>query len=276
MRMGSSVIGAMLLIGVAAGPVFAQSQSDAAQDRQFMFSVSTLPREARHVTVNLESAVGERAFDVNESDRPEQRIGIQADLGHRFTFLGRVGVSSDRDSLRSSQQGELLYRLMQSPKSQGSLALGLGIRHESAGTNVLLARMAAGRAFHAWRLDGNALLEKPYSTGRDAVDLITSVGVSRHVLSVLSAGLELIGEDLEGFWEEEEAEGGARVLIGPSLRIAPPARQWQIGIAGGPIVHATRSGRSSDASRGLPQSNSGYAIRVSFSYGFSTAGRGIR
>ena len=30
-------------------------------------------------------------------------------------------------------------------------------------------------------------------------------------------GLELLGEDLEGLWEREEAEGGARLLAGPSF-----------------------------------------------------------
>ena len=41
----------------------------------------------------------------------------------------------------------------------------------------------------------------------------------------ISLGVEAIGEDLEGFWEEEEAEGGARLLMGPSLRISPAGRR---------------------------------------------------
>jgi hypothetical protein len=135
---------------------------------------------------------------------------------------------------------------------------------------VLLGRLAAGRSLSAWRLDGNALFEKPFSTERDAVDLITSFGVSRHMLRFLRAGIEVIGEDLEGFWEEDEAEGGARILIGPSIHITPPNEHWQIGIAGGPMLHATRSSRSSDANRGLPASTTdrSYAVRVSMSYGF--------
>ena len=82
--------------------------------------------------------------------------------------------------------------------------------------------------------------------------------------------IEFIGEDLEGFWEADEAEGGARLLVGPSLRIAPTTRRWQIGVAGGPIIHATRSNRASDAARGLPSGSSGhgYAVRASLSYAF--------
>jgi hypothetical protein len=270
MSIGKQVIGSIALIGFVAASAAAQVSPTPVQDRQFMFSVSTPPTDVRHATVHLESGFGARAFDVTNSDRPEQRFGVQAAVGHRFTFLGRVGLSSDERDVRSSQQAELLFGVLEAPESQSSLAVGLGMRHESAGVNVLLGRVAAGRSFAAWRLDGNALIEKPYSIGRDPVDLITTFGVSRRILPSFHAGIELIGEDLEGFWVVEEAEGGARLLIGPSIRIAPPAKRWQIGVAGGPMLHATRSARSSDAFRGLPPSNSdsSYALRASLSYGF--------
>ena len=263
------VTAAILTVAAATGAA-AQSRPAPIQDRQFMFSVSTLPEDVRRVSVNVDTGFGERAFDVTDSDRPEQRFGVQAFLGHGLTFVGRVGVSQYQRDLASSQQGELLYSVLQSPDAQGSVAIGMGVRHESAGANVLLGRVAAGRAFRAWRIDGNALFEKPYSLGRDAVDLITTVGVSRRLLPAFYAGVEMIGEDLEGFWEIEEAEGGARVLIGPSLRIAPSTKRWYVSAAGGPIVHATRSGRSSTAPRGLPSSSSstGYAARLSLGYGF--------
>ena len=203
------VTAAILTAAVATGAA-AQSQPAPIHDRQFMFSVSTLPQDVRRVDVNVDTGFGERAFDVTDSDRPEQRFGVQAFLGHRLTFLGRVGISQDQRDLASSQQGELLYSVLQSPEAQGSVAIGMGLRYESAGVHVLLGRVAAGRAFKAWRIDGNALFEKPYSAGRDAVDLITTVGVSRRVLPAFYAGVEMIGEDLEGFWEIEEAEGGAR------------------------------------------------------------------
>ena len=49
-----------------------------------------------------------------------------------------------------------------------------------------------------------------------------------------------------------EAEGGARLLVGPSVHVAPPHKRWQLSFAGGPTFHATNSGRTSDALRGLP------------------------
>ena len=264
-----SVFVSLVLSATVVSGVAAQERARTVQDRPFLFSVSTKPTEERRATVHADSAFGERAFDLTASDRPEQRFGIQATLG-RLTFLGRVGLASDDRDLRSSQQGEILYSLVQSRLSEGSLALGMGMRHEPNGVNVLLGRVAAGRSFSAWRLDGNALFEKPFDIGRDSVDLITSFGIARRLLPALYTGVELIGEDLEGFWEVEEAEGGARVLIGPSIRVAPAGKRWQVSAAGGPVIHATRSGRTSEATRGLPNSGSGngYAVRAALSYGF--------
>jgi hypothetical protein len=270
MSIDTRTFGFLILAGLVAAAAEAQSGSSSLQDRQFVYSISTLPSEVRHATVNVETGFGGRPFDVTDSDRPEHRFGIQADLGRRVTFLGRIGLSADERDLRSSQQAELLYGVLQSLEKQASLAVGLGMRHESLGANVLLGRVVAGRTFAAWRLDGNALFEKPLSIGRDAVDLITTFGVSRRLWRSFSAGVELIGEDLEGFWEEEEAEGGARLLIGPSIRIAPPGKKWQIAAAGGPLIHATRSTRVSEALRGLPASTNDteYAFRATMSYGF--------
>jgi hypothetical protein len=250
-------------------PVGAQTSS-APQDRPFVFSVSTPRTDTRHATVHLDAGFGERPFDVVEGDRPEQRLGIQAYMGRGVTLLARVGIASDQRDMRSSQQGELLYSVLRSPANRGSLAVGFGMRRESAGINVLLGRVAAGRTFSAWRVDGNALFEKPYSAGRDPVDLITTIGVARQLfVPALHVGIEMIGEDLEGFWEPEEAEGGARLLIGPSIRVAPTASKWQLGIAGGRVAHATRSSGITDATRSLPSSSrDGYAVRASLSYGF--------
>jgi hypothetical protein len=258
------------LLGIAVSAAPADAQPAVPTPHAFLFSVAAPPSASRQASVYVDTGVGERAFDLVQGEEPEQRLGVQATLGSRLTLLARVGVASDGSGVRASQQGELLYSVAQSPARQASLAIGVGVRHEAQGVNVLLGRVAAGRTFQAWRLDGNALFEKPYATGRDAVDLITTVGVARQIRPSLAIGVELIGEDLEGFWEEDEAEGGARILVGPSIRFAPPSARWQVGLAGGPIVHATRSTVRSDATRSLPDAGErdGYAVRCRVSYGF--------
>lgn len=242
----------------------------AAQDRPFLFSISTPRSDEQHVTVHVDAGFGERPFDLVGGDRPEQCFGVQASLGNGLTVLGRVGISIDQGDTRTSQQGELLYNVARSPMHQGSVAIGVGMRHEVGGVNVLLGRVVAGRHVDAWRLDGNVVFEKPFSTNRDSVDVVTTFGVARRLTSAMHVGIEVIGEDLEGFWEADEAEGGARLLAGPSIRIAPRSARWQVSAAGGPVVHATRSPVISDATRSLPLTNrDGYAIRASLTYSLS-------
>ena len=70
-------LSAALLVGLAvAAPAAAQS-TPASQDRPFLFSVSTPRTETPHVTLGLDTGFGERAFDVDQDDGFEQRIGIR-------------------------------------------------------------------------------------------------------------------------------------------------------------------------------------------------------
>ena len=255
----------VLLAGLCAVPSLA-----AAQDRPFVFSLSTSRDAAtRQVRVDYELGVGDQVFHQQTAHGPEQRIGLQATLG-RLTFVGHVGVAAATASYDTSQQAEMLVSLLGPGSSANALAVGGGVLHEGGGANVLLARVVAGREGTPTRLHGNLLLQKPLATGRDAADMITSVGWAARVTPAWAIGVEGIGEDLEGFWEPEEAEGGARILVGPSLHIAPPQKRWQLSIAGGPTFHPTTSGRSSAAIRDLPATTAArdYAVRATFACRF--------
>src|SRR5262245_5163984 len=241
-----------------------------AQERPFLFSVSVPPAPSSRGSVAIETSVGDHAFDAAGQDHLEQRVGIQARVGSRVTFLAAAAFASTSGQTRTSQQLELLYGLVHDDVHAGSLAAGGGLRHEPDGTNVFLSRIVAGRRLAAWRVDGNAVLEKPLSPGRDALDLITSVGLARAVMPSFYAGVEAIGEDLEGFWEAAEAEGGAKLLVGPSVRVAPVNKNWQLSAAGGPLIRATANAKQGAAVRSLPITTArySYALRFSFDYRF--------
>lgn len=138
---------------------------------------------------------------------------------------------------------------------------------------MLLARVMAGRNAETWKLHGNVLLQKPLVAGRDAIDLITSVGWAHNLTRAVSLGVEAIGEDLEGFWEAEEAEGGARLLLGPSVRISPDGRRWQLIATGGPLFHPSDTRRSSGAFRDLPPETRrvSYALKMALSVSILSA-----
>jgi hypothetical protein len=91
------------------------------------------------------------------------------------------------------------------------------------------------------------ILEKASSPDRDPIDLIVSTGWSHRVTSIMYLGVEAVGQDLEGFWEPNEAEGGARILVGPSIHFL--IEPWKAGVAGGYIFRPTISERTSAADR---------------------------
>ncbi len=236
----------------------------------FVFSVATGATE-RPRSVVYDTGFGERPFDVSaDAGRLEQRIGLQASLGRRMMLLAHVGVSPDEQDTRVSQRAELVMTLRDRGPGSLSFAAGGGMRHESAGVNVLIGRVATGRSVRGSRLQANIVFEKPLSAGRDRIDLITSAGWTRPITRAWWLGIEGIGEDLEGFWDAAEAEGGARLLLGPSVRVAPPGRRWQVALTGGPVLRATNSTGTSGAERVLPRqaARTGFAVRTALTYGF--------
>lgn len=242
----------------------------AAQDRPFVFSVTTARELGKpQVLVDYDVGVGEHTFESDTENGPEQRIGVQASLG-RWTLLGRVGMTSAAGDYHASQQGEVLYSLFTRPSNGVAFAAGGGLLREADGIDVALVRLVVGSDHETWRLHGNLMLQKPLAANRDAVDMVTTAGWGHRVSDSVSVGVETIGEDLEGFWDSTEAEGGARILAGPSVHIGSPRRAWQLSAAGGPMLHAGDTGRSSGAVRDLPPQTArlGYALRISFASHF--------
>jgi hypothetical protein len=242
------------------------------QDRPFLFSLTTSSDVATNaLRIDYDVGAGEHAFQSDSANQPEQRVGVQASLG-RLTLVGRFGLSSSTEgsSYESSQSGEVLVSLLDPSAHSGvAFAAGGGLLHEPGGTSVALTRFIAGREAESWRLHGNLLFQMPINApGRDPVDLMTTFGWARKLTPAVALGLEGIGEDLEGFWDPAEAEGGARLLFGPSVHVAPRDAKWQLTATGGPSFHPQSTGRSSDALRDLPPTAQrvSYAVKVGLTY----------
>jgi hypothetical protein len=236
-----------------------------AQVRPFVFTVttsSTTSEPGRHAwAAYYDAGYGERATEPFGYDGLEQRVGLQGRLGRGFTLLGHAAFGMGDEATRASQEAELLKDLL-GPASSLRLALGLGARREWEGTTAALARVCVGWSGRRTLLFGNLRLEKPFAFGRDAVDLIITLGWLQEVRRGLRVGLEAVGEDLEGFWEAEEAEGGAKLYAGPALHWSAPTERLWLSAGGGPIVYATRNGRTSPAPRPLQASGNGFTVRV--------------
>ena len=57
-------------------------------------------------------------------------------------------------------------------------------------------------------------------------------------------GIEAVAEDIEGFVEKDEAEGGAKLMVGPTIVLAPSGARWSLLLGGGVVTQLTPSTRS--------------------------------
>jgi hypothetical protein len=244
---------------LAAGLRGAQAQADAVPSPLLL---TTMPpaAHARMVTA-LDLGYNERAFEPVAGERLEPQASVLLPLSSAVAVLAQLGVASTLDGrTRVAEQGELLV----TPVRHGALALagGFGARHEYGGTMVATARLVGARTTERSALAVGVLLEHPYAAGRDALDLITSVGASHALTSALWLGVEAVGSDLEGFWDSGEAEGGATLFVGPTLAFSPSG-SWRLVVGGGPVLRTT----SSTAAPSVEQ-RSGIFIRTSVRLGW--------
>jgi hypothetical protein len=148
--------------------------------------------------------------------QPWEFLGIEA-FGGLVVDPARSGVDAYAGSV------EIIGRPLNQRKHYVNLDLGAGYIYDYRGDHIPRVRLALSRSFGKLDLSLAGLLEIPVgNAGRDEVDVMTSLAVSYGVLRWLRLGIELAGEDLEGFEEEEEAEGGAKILFGPTFAFTLP------------------------------------------------------
>jgi hypothetical protein len=251
---------AILLVALAPAPTQAQGQP-------FVFNVTTGSGDADSSTgrwlARYDAGYAEQSAERFGYDGFEQRLGVQGKLGAGLTVLGQMGFGMAADGrTASTQEGELLKDVLP-PSSRLRLAGGLGMRREWSGHGAALGRIVLGFTSGGTSLVGNVRFEKPLEPGRDALDVITSVGWLQSVTPGVHLGVEAVGEDLEGFWEPEEAEGGAKLFVGPTAHWAPAGQRFYASAVAGPILCATDTGRTSGAFRPLGATGNGFTARFS-------------
>lgn len=238
-----------------------------AQGRSTLYSLSTLDASSGKPLFYGDLDYGERTFERVGGERFEHLLGAQLALPHQLTFAARASIATDTRTTRLSQQVELLRDFLRGgPTRTTSLAAGLGLTREYGGTTTLFSRVALARSWRSQRLVANATFEKSLSSRRDAIDIITSAAWMHGATDGVQVGLEAVGQDLEGFWEPEEAEGGARLFFGPVLTIPLAREGWRFSFGGGPVLRATSSPQTSEASRPVSD-RSGYVLRMRVSAG---------
>jgi hypothetical protein len=234
----------------------------------FAFSVTTLTAASPAWGVNYSGSYGQRTSGAFGYDGVDQQLAIKGYLGNRFTVFANASVGfANNGRVNSAQQAEILRDLIGGKKAMGArLGLSMGVSRDWDNVKSLFSRVTASVDIANWRMGGNMRFEKAFDSSRDKVDFITSVGIHRKISGIVYGGLEAVGQDLEGFWEKDEAEGGAKLLLGPSINISNPNSKFSFSACGGPVFYATRSTVAPSAAlRDLNTSN-GYTVRAMVSF----------
>lgn len=209
----------------------------------FLFSVNTLTANAPQWSLNYFGSYGERVAGNFGYNGVDQQFTVKGYLGSRFTLYASAAFGfANTGGAASAQQAEVLRDFVGGKQAFGPrLGLSFGLSRDYANVKAVFSRIAASFDAAAWRFGANMRFEKSFSSTRDDIDLITSIGFHHRVAGQLYAGFEAVGQDLEGFWEADEAEGGAKLLVGPSLNMMPVNSRFSFSVCGGPVFYATRS-----------------------------------
>ena len=239
-----------------------------AQAPPLVFTVAVPERTSSDTTVRASAVIDERGLALWNGTASDFGIGVDLTgtkwTVHSITSGTTLPVGSH---LRPTfQQVEVVRSLFFSESA--SVAAGGGIRQEWDGTRVLVGRVLAGADVGRGRLQGNLVLERALSSSikRDAADVVTSMGWSRRIGDRLAVGVEGIGQDLEGFWDAAEAEGGAKLLVGPSLHFESARGDWSASAIVGPVVHSSSTVRPKSFSATPADGGSHFGIFASASW----------
>ncbi len=232
------------------------------------FTIEPTQAEAGKFYVNYESGYSLRAMHPFGEEGVEQRAGVVYGLSKRFSFLGMASAVADQSvGLRfGSGQFELMGKIFTQEKQGLNFSASVGYLREYLGTNVLMGRLAVSRQLNRFQVQGNAIFEKPLARYRDPLDFITTFAAGYQLRANMWIGIDAIGEDLEGLVESDEAEGGAKFMVGPTA-LFQVTKKLHLRAGGGPIFYLTQNIPISQAPRILPPGKSGYTIRFSMIYG---------
>jgi len=221
--------------------------------------------EAGRVTFELESGYGTREA------RPFGRHGFEQLVRARWQALswlaaevggGLLAPSSGR--ARGSVTTELVFGPLNAVDHFLDLSVGLGYRFDYDEVHVPYLRLALGRAFGPFHVVLSGIAEIPTGGDRDEVDLILGLAGSYGITSWCRLGFELVAEDIEGYWEREEAEGGAKIVLGPTLAFAV-GDHIDLRLNAGAILAATHSTPTRGAGETI---DGGFLGRLAIGYSF--------
>jgi hypothetical protein len=241
----------------------------AAQDRPpLVFTAASPDRTSPDTALQASAVVEERGLALWSGTASDFGVGVTLSTSGWAvrSIASMVALPFDKHERLTFQQLEIVRPIFST--GSASVAGGGGIRQEWDGTRVLIGRVLAAADMGGGRIQGSLVLERVAVSPlkHDAADVVTSVGWSRRVGDRAGVGIEGIGQDLEGFWNPAEADGGAKLLIGPSLHLRSKRGDWDASLTAGPVVHTPSTTRPSDLAGAPPGTGRHFGLFASASW----------
>lgn len=164
------------------------------------------------------------------------RQGVMNQINAEVGLVDRVSAQvfgllaspdAGESNLAVSVGGAMRVRLLGTQNGPFQLTAAVGGLRDLSGYGAVQGRLVATGNLGRLRWTGDALVEHSMRPGADAVDLIVVAGATYAVLPWLRAGVEYVGQDLEGAFDPEEVEG-VRHMVGPTVSFFSVEQRLQL------------------------------------------------
>lgn len=147
-----------------------------------------------------------------------------------------------------------------------NLTLGGGCLLDFRTVVVPRLYVALSRSFGPLDLALSTRVEFPLGGRRDVADVVLGLAASCRVARWARVGAEVLAQDIEGFWEKDEAEGGAKIVLGPTAWFAP-GRHFEVKVNAGAVIPAsTNAPRNAAPGVSPPVSGYGFLGRLALAW----------
>lgn len=233
------------------------------QERPYVAQPVDRVMNAGQASVGTQVSTGRRAGRALQNGGFENVLGMAFGASDRISVEGYASLAQEMPGA-SYGVGARFHVVRQDDGLPINVLLGANGLREYGGTPVAQAVYTVGRDFGKLNVATSGVFEKAFAPDRDEVDAVLSLGTAYAVVPWIRLGIEAVGEDLEAFFEEEEAEGGARFVAGPTLVMELLERRLNFGVnAGGGLAYVERPTPTGD-----PVTKTAFVTRARLAYTF--------
>jgi hypothetical protein len=247
-----------------------------------------------NLSLESETAYGSRETRLLGADTWEQalRMRISGTDWLAIEAWGGAAFANEKEDgrreteTRTSFAGDLYFRALNQAQHLVNFSIGAGYLYDYQQTSIPRVRVTLDRSWGPVNWAFSALAEMPLGENEeegaeegeveeaeeeeegayDEVDLLVSTALSYGATDWFRPGAEAVLEDMEGFWEEEEAEGGAKLVVGPTLAFAP-VKSLSLRLNAAAVVPITTNTQTRVAG-GTTQNQTGFLGRLAVGYTF--------